>query len=61
MDRIVAKTNYGHARRQREAARKARQDERLERRRPKPAGEVGETQPSADQPAENLPATESGK
>jgi hypothetical protein len=60
MDPIVAKTNYGHARRQREAARKARQDERLERRRPKPA-EAPETPPSADQLAENVPATESGK
>jgi hypothetical protein len=59
----MAKPNYSHARRQREAARKARQDERLARRRPKPEGEATEpdAQSPADAPAGSTPSPEHGK
>ena len=45
----MAKPNYSHARRQREAQRKARQEERLARRQPKAGGEDTKPAPAADE------------
>ena len=44
----MAKPNYNHARRQREALRKARQDARLARRQSKPDTDAEEPKPSEE-------------
>jgi len=56
----VAKPNYNHARKQRELARKARQQEKQRRRssRPSAGGENLETTPSAESTAPSNPTSE---
>ena len=52
----MAKPNYSHARRQREAQRKARQDERLARRQPKAGGDEAKSEPAGDSSTPPEPA-----
>ena len=52
----MAKPNYRHAKKQKEATRKARQDAKLQRRSHVPEAVDGTQAPVADAPAEPMPA-----
>lgn len=54
----MAKPNYRHAKKQKEAARKARQDAKQQRKATLPEVPESADTPSANLPAANLPAAE---